>query len=75
MQALRDEFITLSGDGSQTSNSELAFRPLPPDDPRQRQPDITLAGATLGWTPNPPLEKGLKKTIDYFSDILSGVSQ
>ena len=75
MPVLRTEFITLSGDGSQTSNSELAFRPLPPDDPRQRQPDITLAGTTLGWPPNPPWEKGLEKNIDYFSDILSVVSQ
>jgi UDP-glucuronate decarboxylase len=120
MQALRDEPITLFGDGNQTrsfcyvddlieaiirlmdtpdsftgplnignpmeimvrelallviemtnSNSELVFQPLPPDDPRQRQPDISLARSTLDWAPDTPLREGLKKTIDYFRDMLS----
>ena len=42
----------------------------PQDDPRQRQPDITLAQNTLGWTPRVNLEDGLKETIDYFRRVL-----
>lgn len=119
VQALRDEPITIYGDGSQTrsfcyvddliqaiiammdtpndvtgpinignpteftisslaemvveltgSNSRIEFRPLPSDDPRQRQPDITLARDTLGWEPSTTLKAGLLKTIDYFEKIL-----
>jgi UDP-glucuronate decarboxylase len=51
------------------SKSELAFKPLPADDPRQRQPDITLAVEKLGWKPSVPLETGLKKTINYFAAL------
>jgi len=118
MQALRNEAITLYGDGSQTrsfcyvddlveglirlmnspedltgpvnlgnpgeftirqlaekvialtgSKSELVFRPLPSDDPRQRQPDITLARTKLGWQPTVDLEAGLKKAIAYFAGL------
>jgi len=47
------------------SKSELVFRDLPGDDPRQRKPDITLA-QSLGWNPVIPLKTGLKKTIEYF---------
>ena len=43
--------------------------PLPQDDPRQRQPDITLARATLGWEPKVPLAEGLEHTIDYFKQL------
>jgi UDP-glucuronate decarboxylase len=53
------------------SKSELVFRPLPADDPRQRKPDIALAQSTLGWTPKTPLKEGLVKTIAYFDDLLS----
>lgn len=49
--------------------SELILKPLPADDPSQRQPDITLAKSTLGWEPSIPLAEGLKKTIDWFSTI------
>ena len=115
VQALRNETITLYGDGQQTrsfcyvddlieglirlmntpkgvtgpinignpseftiralaemildqtrSESELAFRPLPADDPRQRRPDITLAREHLDWQPRIPLAEGLKPTIAYF---------
>ena len=52
------------------SSSKLAYKPLPQDDPRQRQPDITLATSSLGWTPHVSLEDGLKETIDYFRGIL-----
>lgn len=48
------------------SKSELIFKPLPGDDPRQRQPDITLAKTSLGWEPAIHLENGLVKTIEYF---------
>jgi UDP-glucuronate decarboxylase len=48
------------------SPSALVFRPLPQDDPRQRQPDIALAERVLGWRPHTPLEEGLKQTIAYF---------
>jgi UDP-glucuronate decarboxylase len=48
------------------SKSKLTFKPLPADDPRQRQPNITLAKENLGWEPKVQLEDGLKETIDYF---------
>lgn len=52
------------------SKSKISFKPLPADDPKQRQPLIDLAREKLGWTPKVPLEEGLKKTIAYFEDIL-----
>jgi dTDP-glucose 4,6-dehydratase len=114
-QALRNEPITVYGDGSQTrsfcfvsdlvegivrllgsdysgpvncgnpaevtilqfaerikaltnSKSEIVFRPLPVDDPKQRQPDITRARTLLGWEPKVSLEDGLRHTIEYFRD-------
>ncbi|MAS03192.1 MAG: NAD-dependent dehydratase [Ahrensia sp.] len=119
LQALRDEPITIFGDGSQTrsfcyvddmiegflrlmetdpdvtgpinignpgeftirqlaemvvemtgSKSEVVNRELPQDDPRQRQPDIGLAGEKLGWTPKVELAEGLEKTIAYFRALL-----
>jgi dTDP-glucose 4,6-dehydratase len=48
------------------SSSKLVFRPLPTDDPKVRQPDITRARTLLGWEPKVPLEQGLTQTIDYF---------
>jgi dTDP-glucose 4,6-dehydratase len=112
-QALRNEDVTIFGDGSQTrsftyisdlvdgiirlmhskendpvnignprettikeiaetiirmtgSRSKLVYRPLPTDDPKVRQPDITRARTLLGWEPKVQLEEGLVKTIDYF---------
>jgi dTDP-glucose 4,6-dehydratase len=112
-QALRDEDVTIFGDGSQTrsfqyisdlvagilrlmaaqtndpvnignphevsireiaaiivrlvnSKSKLVVRPLPVDDPKQRQPDITRARTLLGWEPKVGLEEGLQKTVGYF---------
>jgi dTDP-glucose 4,6-dehydratase len=50
------------------SKSEIVFRPLPVDDPKQRQPDITRARTLLGWEPSVGLEEGLRHTIDYFRD-------
>jgi len=53
------------------SKSKLVFRPLPADDPRQRQPDIALAKQALGWTPKVTLEDGLKETVAYFRHVLA----
>lgn len=49
------------------SRSRIVQKPLPEDDPRVRQPDITLARAALGWEPRVPLRDGLARTIEYFS--------
>jgi dTDP-glucose 4,6-dehydratase len=49
------------------SGSEVVFKPLPVDDPKVRQPDITLARKVLGWEPKVPLSDGLKRTVDYFA--------
>jgi dTDP-glucose 4,6-dehydratase len=48
------------------SSSKLVYRPLPEDDPKVRQPDITRARTLLGWEPKVTLEQGLVKTLDYF---------
>jgi dTDP-glucose 4,6-dehydratase len=116
-QALKDEPLTVYGDGSQTrsfcyvsdlvegiarllrsdysgpvncgnpiettilefaerikaltkSKSEIVFRPLPVDDPKVRQPDISRAKKLLGWEPTVALEDGLRRTIDYFKPAL-----
>lgn len=52
------------------SSSRLVYKPLPIDDPRQRQPDISKAKALLGWEPQVPLEEGIKRTIAYFRALL-----
>lgn len=117
VQALRNEDITIYGDGSQTrsfcfvydmiegiikmmnsdisgpinlgnpaeytmlelsdkiielteSTSKIIFKPLPQDDPKKRQPDITKAKDMLNWKPNFALETGLQHTINYFREIL-----
>jgi UDP-glucuronate decarboxylase len=62
MRQLADKVLAMTG-----SKSEITFRPLPPDDPKQRRPDIRLAQERLGWTPKAPLEHGLRPTIDYFA--------
>ena len=48
------------------SKSQIVYRPLPEDDPKVRQPDITRARTLLGWEPKVPLEEGLQKTLAYF---------
>ena len=48
------------------SRSRIVYKPLPTDDPKVRQPDITRARTLLGWEPKVPLEEGLVKTIEYF---------
>ncbi|QDF97856.1 NAD-dependent dehydratase [Azoarcus sp. DD4] len=62
---LAETIIRLCG-----SRSKLAFKPLPEDDPRQRQPDIGLARKNLEWWPSIPLEDGLRETIAYFRRLL-----
>ena len=52
------------------SDLELVYKPLPEDDPVQRQPDITLAKRKLGWQPHIAIDEGIVKTIDYFREIL-----
>ena len=51
-------------------SSGMVFKPLPSDDPTRRSPDITLAEKMLDWKPEIPLHEGLKKTIEYFGEIL-----
>lgn len=51
--------------------SKLTFHPLPEDDPKQRQPDITLAKSKLDWEPKVDLEDGLKETVAYFKKLLN----
>lgn len=53
------------------SKSKIVFRPLPQDDPKQRQPDITRARRLLRWEPVVPLAEGLRRTIDYFRKKVS----
>ena len=53
------------------SSSEIAFKPLPADDPKQRQPEITLAKTELGWQPAVALDSGLDETIAYFEKTIA----
>jgi UDP-glucuronate decarboxylase len=64
MLQLAEKIIQLTG-----SKSKIVKHPLPQDDPRQRQPDISLAKRELDWQPAIKLEEGLKKTITYFSKL------
>ncbi len=65
VRELAERVLALTG-----SASKLVFLPLPEDDPRQRQPDLSLAKATIGWEPRTPLDEGLKETIAYFRRLL-----
>ena len=67
MLELAETVLRLTG-----SKSKIAFKPLPSDDPKQRQPNITKAQDLLGWQPKTPLEDGLKPTIAYFAKLLAG---
>ena len=53
-----------------SSKAKLVFKPLPQDDPKQRQPDITMARSQLGWQPKVALADGLKETIAYFKKVV-----
>ena len=58
MLELAEKVLSLTG-----SKSKLVYKPIPGDDPKQRKPDITLAGKLFGWKPTIDLEEGLKRTI------------
>jgi UDP-glucuronate decarboxylase len=62
IRQLAEQILQMTG-----SKSAIELRPLPTDDPRQRQPDISRAREVLGWSPRVPLAEGLKPTIDYFA--------
>ncbi len=66
---LAEQVIALTG-----SKSKIIRKPLPSDDPKQRQPDISLAKEKLGWEPKVPLREGLLKTIEYFEGLLKNSS-
>jgi UDP-glucuronate decarboxylase len=66
MLELAEKVLSIVG-----SKSRIVYKPLPPDDPRQRKPDITLAKAKLGgWEPRVGLDDGLAETVAYFRAIL-----
>ena len=62
-----DEILRLTG-----SSSEIVYKPLPPDDPKQRKPNIELARNLLGWEPKIGREAGLKQTLEYFRTKVDG---
>jgi UDP-glucuronate decarboxylase len=66
MRQLAELVLDLTG-----SKSRIVNEPLPTDDPRQRRPDITIAGEKLGWAPTVPLKVGLERTIAYFEALLA----
>ena len=65
MLGLAKELISLTG-----SSSNVSFAPIPADDPKLREPDISKAQELLGWRPEMPRESGLIETINYFKDII-----
>jgi UDP-glucuronate decarboxylase len=66
IKELAETIISMVG-----GKSKVIFNPLPQDDPKQRNPDITLARQKLGWEPKVKLHDGLSNTIDYFKKILA----
>ncbi len=67
MLELAERVLALTG-----SASAVEYRPLPDDDPKQRQPDITIARDVLGWEPQVPLAEGLVRTTEYFRGVVGG---
>ena len=61
IEEIAETIIKMTG-----SKSQIVYQPLPTDDPKVRQPDITRARTLLGWEPKVALEEGLRQTIDYF---------
>jgi len=70
IRQLAEKVIALTG-----SRSKIELRPLPTDDPKQRQPDISLARSVLKWAPKIQVDEGLKKTIAYFDATLADISE
>jgi UDP-glucuronate decarboxylase len=66
IRELAEKVLSLTG-----SKSRIERKPLPQDDPRQRQPDIALAKGKLDWQPKVALDDGLKETVRYFRDLLA----
>ena len=66
IRELAEQVLSLTG-----SKSRIERKPLPQDDPRQRQPDVALARSKLGWNPRVTLEDGLKETVRYFRELLA----
>ena len=66
IKELAEKILSLLPD----SKSKIVYKPLPQDDPRQRQPDISLAKEKLGWEPKTKLNEGLIKTIEYFRSVI-----
>jgi UDP-glucuronate decarboxylase len=65
MRDLAEKIVKLCG-----SKSRIVSRPLPPDDPRVRRPDSTLARKELGWDTRVPVDEGLRRTHEYFRHAL-----
>jgi UDP-glucuronate decarboxylase len=70
IRQLAEKVVALTG-----SRSKIESRPLPADDPKQRQPDIALARSALKWAPRTQLDEGLKKTIAYFDATLAEIPE
>jgi len=66
IKELAEKVVDMTG-----SKSQISYLPLPHDDPKQRQPEITLAKKELSWEPKIKLEEGLVKTIEYFDSLLN----
>lgn len=66
MMELAEKVMQLTG-----NRCELVYKPLPQDDPARRRPDISQAKTLLGWEPVISLDEGLRRTVDYFSEVLS----
>jgi dTDP-glucose 4,6-dehydratase len=64
-----DEIIRITG-----AKSGVEYRPLPMDDPKVRQPDITRAKKILGWEPRVEFDEGIRKTIEYFKEHIELVN-
>jgi UDP-glucuronate decarboxylase len=67
VRELAEQVVEMTG-----SRSRLIFKPLPVDDPKQRQPDITLARHKLNWAPKVQLSDGLDRTVAYFRSVVTG---
>jgi dTDP-glucose 4,6-dehydratase len=70
IQQFADEIIRIT-----RTKSTIEYKPLPVDDPKVRQPDITRAKEVLDWEPRVEFEEGIKKTIEYFRESMKGARE